>query len=105
MTIDKPNLAHSQEPEGHKQLDSHVQSPPPIYGEPKGPIPGALFQDSDAKNPPDRERNGFVSGRDVVSRGDLVGSGPEEWEHDSRRLTGEEKNTQPASEDDTAAND
>ena len=104
MTIDKPNSTDSQEPEGHKQLDSHVQGGPPVYGEPKGPTPGSQFDRSSA-TPPDRERAGFVSGKDVISKGDQVGSGPEEWEHQSRDLSGEERNTKPASADDTAAND
>jgi len=105
MTAEKPNLADSNEPEGHAQLQSHVQGQPPVYGEPKGPTPGSLLQRPLPGNTPDRDRDGFVGGRDVRSRGDEVGNGPEEWEHAAGDLPGGERNTKPASEDDTAAND
>lgn len=75
----KPDLP---EDNGHKQLDSHVQAPTPIYGEPKGPRPATMFRHKSANPmPPDRERNGFIGGRDEVGLGDIVGSGPEEWQH------------------------
>lgn len=80
MTIKKPNLAEGNEPEGHRQLDSHVETPPLIYGEPKGPVPGTLFQHSFATTPPDRERDGFFPGPNMVSKGDEVGGGPEDGE-------------------------
>ncbi|MCX5581752.1 hypothetical protein [Kaistia terrae] len=85
MNTDKPNLADGNEPEGHQQLDSHVQGQPPVYGEPKGPRPGTMFRHKDGvPQPPDRERDGFVSGPDVVGLGDIVGSGPEEWERSKK---------------------
>jgi hypothetical protein len=66
---------------GDMPLDSHVQAPTPVYGEPKGPRPGTMFRHKFAvPQPPDRERDGFISGPDVVGLGDIVGSGPEEWE-------------------------
>jgi hypothetical protein len=81
MTTDKPNLPDSNEPEGPNQLDSHVQGQPPVYGETKGPRPGTMFRHKfAAPQPPDRERDGFVSGPDELGLGDIVGSGPEEWE-------------------------
>lgn len=66
---------------GDKPLDSHVQAAPPVYGEPKGPRPATMFRHKFGVHPPpDRERDGFIGGRDEVGLGDLVGSGPEEWE-------------------------
>jgi len=65
----------------HKQLDSHVQAPTPVYGEPKGPRPATMFRhEPSSPMPPDRERDGFIGGRDEVGLGDIVGSGPEQWE-------------------------
>ncbi|BCP53810.1 hypothetical protein K32_24270 [Kaistia sp. 32K] len=66
---------------GDKPLDSHVQAQAPVYGEPKGPRPATMFRHKFGVPPPlDRERDGFIGGRDEVGLGDVVGSGPEEWE-------------------------
>jgi hypothetical protein len=73
---------------GHKQLDSHVQAPTPVYGEPNGPRPASMFRRNVATPMPrDRERNGFIGGRDEVGLGDIVGSGPEEWERKPKSQT------------------
>jgi hypothetical protein len=77
MTTEKPNLADGNSPKEDKLLDSHVQGQPPVYGEPKGPIGGALFEGT-APRPPDRERDGFIGGSDTLTMGDKVDSGPEE---------------------------
>lgn len=91
---------------GHKQLDSHVQAPPPVYGEPKGPRPATMFRHEVATPmPPDRERNGFIGGRAEVGLGDIVGSGPEEWERESHDLSGEDRNKPAQNPDDPNAND
>ncbi|MCX5581533.1 hypothetical protein [Kaistia terrae] len=88
MNTDKPNLADGTEPEGHQQFDSHIQGQPPVYGEPKGPRPGTMFRHKfGVPQLPDRERDGFVSGPDALGLGDIVGSGPEEWERTKQPLT------------------
>jgi hypothetical protein len=76
-----PPDADMPEDGGDKPLDSHIQEPPPVYGEPRGPRPGTMFRHPSPVAPlPDRERHGFVSGPDALGLGDIVGSGPEEWE-------------------------
>lgn len=91
MTKIKPITADGNEPRGYKQLESHVQGQPPLYGEPNGPTPGTLFEGTPREPVPDREVRGFVGGKAVASKGDQVGSGPEEWERQSRDLSGEDR--------------
>jgi hypothetical protein len=67
---------------GSLPLASHVQGSERVYGEPKGPLGEALIDDPPPKiqRPADRDRDGFVGGTTRKTRGDLVGSGPEEYD-------------------------
>jgi len=78
MTQQKTIDETPRDDDGPKPLDSRVEGSR-IYGEPKGPLPGSLYEkEGHGVRPPDRNRDGFVAGVQAVGKGDEVGSGPEE---------------------------